>query len=727
MKFPMWFVEAERLNESYTISNKIPLPETVTVGDEHRELACYIITPPENIRISYREEACKEENVIVEDDGFNKLYYSNVINIQAVECNGKVVSPSAYSLLNGESPDGGREGIILWSDSSLRGKKVDIYYTYKIPVSMKYASMRDLYELVGYTTDAYRRINALPIHLEDMHDGDKSQLDFGEETPDKIIVRCSNQNFDAIIDGCAVKVQKNVREPQALIKTGYYYDDGDEYYLYNHLHEEKIDRLNGVELFNVKVNAGVFEFVRKSTNHLRDSTFHPKRLDVVCDIDCKANERLCFANKLHTITACDSYNMWDSFNMMVSMQQGLNGLGIKFTPTDRVAYAIMDITHVARPGMMITYFLRGAAAKSFIMEEQLENDELPMVKSVYARQLVEVEKDADDVAAYCFPGSLDARCRHYLMVQGECIIDDIIAKKQEPSDIIADLHKKALDCIGVSIQEQVMAETKIPLRFDPVGNKLEGLDIAKDGHICPGSNVDWGLTKIYDIRDDMERCTIRNGIVRHGAVYAEAKDAILRTPAVFLMNAAAMNSIIVKINDVLIDEMSGFGIRVFASESEYGPYSLVSDRPKTNLARIFASKLSPYVQLEINIPEGRVIQSVEVYAEYVENADAPLHVYSNDRGSLTSKIYDTACRASYRLARIDGAFKDMEHVQIYVRGLRRDTGHEVWTKWYLHEFDASLHTINPHIFEDYQMFQFKVVLDSSKAECLIENYVLEVV
>lgn len=720
-------LEADRLNESYTISSKISLPANVTIGGVSQELARYIITPPENIRITYKENNCKEPDIIVEEDGFNKLYYSNVVKILDIQQGGISIPQSKYYLLNGKMPDGGKEGIVVWTDDSLHGKKVDIYYTYRIPESMHYASMNDLYELVGYSTDAYRKINTRPIHIEDMHDGDKSVLDFGSEKPDKIIVQCSNQNFDAAIDGENVKVKKNVKENQALIKTGYYYDNFDEYFLYNHLHQEKIDRMNGVELFNVRINAGVFEFIRKSTNHLRDSAFSPARMDVLCDINCKINKRLQFNSDLKAITACDAYNMWSTFNMNVEMKAGYNGLGIQFASTDNPAYAIMDISHIAKPGMLLTYLQRGENFQTYIMEECLDDDDLPMVKSIYAKRYAKVERNDKNLAAYRFPEDLNTKLRHYLMVQGSGIIDDIIAKKQEPTDDIEKLHKKTLNCIRFAVSEPFMSETKLPMNFDIVGNKLDGLDITKSGLIITGSNVDWGLTKIYDIQDDIKSCKIKNGILKHGAFYAEEKDATLRTPIFFLVNNAAMKSVIVKVNDVIIDKMYGFDIKVLTSSSEYGPFKEISDQPKTNMARIIASKLSPYVQIEINIPAGRVIQSVEVYAEYIENADSPLHVYPNRNGTLISKIYDTTYRASYQLASIDGTFSDKKHTKLYMRGLRRDTGHEVWTKWYPQDLDDTLQTVTPHIFEDYQMFQFKLVLDSSRAECLIKNYVLEVV
>ena len=134
----------------------------------------------------------------------------------------------------------------------------------------------------------------------------------------------------------------------------------------------------------------------------------------------------------------------------------------------------------------------------------------------------------------------------------------------------------------------------------------------------------------------------------------------------------------------------------------------------------------PYLQIEVDMPAGRVINSIEIYAEYAET-DSPLHIVPNDSGSLITKVYDTAYATNYQLARLEGTLSNKNDIDIYVRGCRRDTGHEVWTKWYKENLDGHLETEAPHIFDNYRLFQFKIVLKSSKAECSINNFVLEVV
>jgi hypothetical protein len=252
------------------------------------------------------------------------------------------------------------------------------------------------------------------------------------------------------------------------------------------------------------------------------------------------------------------------------------------------------------------------------------------------------------------------------------------------------------------------------------------LDITKDGTVITGSNVDWGLTKIYEFSRDIASYWLRGAVIKHGAIYAEERTATIKSPTIFLENYKAIKSIYVKINDVLINGMKNFDIRLKGANSLGEVFQTLVEEPKTNLARIFEPKLMPYLQIEVDMPAERVINNIEVYAEYAES-DSPLHIIPNSDGELISKVYDTTYAANYQLTRIEGALSNIDDIDIYIRGCRRDTTHEVWTKWYKETLDKKQETQLPHIFENYQLFQFKLVLKKSDAQCSISKYVLEVV
>ena len=715
-------MDIERYNESFTISNRIVLPETIKADGENVELGRYIITPPDDMKIIYVEESVVQREVIIENDGFNKLWHSNVVTINDVQLGGASIARSRYSLLVEDKSAGGKEGIILWNDKNLYGQKVDIVYTYKKPLALTYKSLMSLYDLIGYNVDAYKKINATPFHYVDLIDNEVRMVDF-KEVPDKIVIQCSNPNFQATVEGNLVRVKRVTKDNNVILNTGFYYDNGVEYYLFNHMHEEKIDRMNGVYLFNVKRNGNTLELFRRSTNYVKDSAFSPGRKEVLCDIDCQTNKRIQGLSELESVTACDSYNMWQSFNMKVQMKQGVHDLGIHFEPTDRHGYAVMDITRFAKKGKMISF----AATKSLetYMAKEVLADSQSMQKSIFVEKETEF-KDEGTYRSYVFDEEPEKDTRYYIMVQGVGVIDDIIARPYDLNIDTRTVHKKNIEAIGFAVDEPLEKNMEVECDFDIIGNHLNRLDITKDGTVITGSNVDWGLTKIYEFSRDIDSYWLRGAVIKHGAIYAEERTATIKSPTIFLENHKAIKSIYVKINDVLINGMKNFDIRLKGANSLGEVFQTLVEEPKTNLARIFEPKLMPYLQIEVDMPAERVINNIEVYAEYAES-DSPLHIIPNSDGELISKVYDTTYAANYQLTRIEGALSNIDDIDIYIRGCRRDTTHEVWTKWYKEKLDKNQETELPHIFENYQLFQFKLVLKKSKAQCSIDKYVLEVV
>ena len=90
-------VSIDNLNESFTLSNNMILKSHYIIGEKTYELARYIIKPPKNMRIKYATEMARE-NIIIEEDGFNKLYYSNVSNIVSVSIGSNQLDKKEYFL-----------------------------------------------------------------------------------------------------------------------------------------------------------------------------------------------------------------------------------------------------------------------------------------------------------------------------------------------------------------------------------------------------------------------------------------------------------------------------------------------------------------------------------------------------------------------------------------------------------------------------------------------------
>ena len=340
----------------------------------------------------------------------------------------------------------------------------------------------------------------LPIVLSDLSDDDVRVVKFPEDTiPDKVVIKCSNSNFKAYYSDQTITVNKINDENIALLKAGFYYDEGDEYYFFADHHQEIIDRLDGVEMHNVKRLGNSLIFSQASKNYIKNSAFITDNDIVVCEINCKDNDRIKGISNLKTVTPCDVYNMWSTFNMNVDLRIGINGLGIGFEPyRNEVSYAVMDISHIIEPNIIIS-LATSKLIEVYLMKEILAGDS-SMRKSIHMELYKEFESE-DIYRQVIIPEDVNTDIRYYLLVKGSGMIDDIIAKPYIEKENPKDLHVKNIKKLNFNIETSKETQGEWQLDFDPVGNLLNGLDIAKDNTIMTGSSVDWDITKIYDIKN----------------------------------------------------------------------------------------------------------------------------------------------------------------------------------------------------------------------------------
>lgn len=713
-------LDTEELKETFVVSNIISLENKFYLDEEEIDLSRYIITPPEELDIIYSTDTCGV-NIIIEEDGFNKLYHSNITSIIKIQeaSTSNTIPPTDYSLMQ-------EEGIIVWNTNKHTGKEVTVMYSYKIPKSLKYKSLSSLYSMVEYSVNAYKKINNIPIVLSDLSDDDVRVVEFPEDTiPDKVVIKCSNSNFKAYYSDQTITVNKINDENIALLKAGFYYDEGDEYYFFADHHQEIIDRLDGVEMHNVKRLGNSLIFSQASKNYIKNSAFITDNDIVVCEINCKDNDRIKGISNLKTVTPCDVYNMWSTFNMNVDLRIGINGLGIGFEPyRNEVSYAVMDISHIIEPNIIIS-LATSKLIEVYLMKEILAGDS-SMRKSIHMELYKEFESE-DIYRQVIIPEDVNTDIRYYLLVKGSGMIDDIIAKPYIEKENPKDLHVKNIKKLNFNIETSKETQGEWQLDFDPVGNLLNGLDIAKDNTIMTGSSVDWDITKIYDIKNDISKCTLKNCVYENDAFYGEDKAGYVTTPIIYLESAKSIKSLYIKINDSLLDKvLRNFNITVYTANSRYGTFKEIAKRDKTNLIEIPSGKLEYYVKIKVEVPAKKVINSIECYAKYVETNE-DLHITVNNQGTLTTKIFDTTNITSYRLKKINGIFNDIKNTSIYVRGLRYSKNTFVFTEWYEEKCDSELTFVNSHTFEDYHLFQFKIKLNHKDAECKINNFIMEAV
>ena len=712
-------LDMKQLNKKFIISNSIDLDAEYEVEGQITELARYIITPPAKMKIVYESKDYGEE-IIVEEDGFNKLYFSNIEAIEKIIVDGVIVPIAMYELLS-------QEGIVVWKTDAYDGRKAQVYCSYKAPKYLSFISLESLYELAGYSVDAYRVINATPIVLHDLADGAIKVLDFGMTTgyPDKTIVRCSNPSFQAKVEnGNVLKVAKTNAENVVAIKTGYFYDQGTEYYQFNSLHTEVIDRMSNIELHNVRRMGDALVFIQRSTNYLKDSAMKQGRIGELCNVDFINNKNIKGLSRIDSLTACDSYNCWVDFDMDVAFANGENGRALAFTANSDDSYAVMDITRFVKPNTIITLSATGALNIQIAKEIKCEGSSYS--KALFAQPLASFVQNGA-YQQFVFDDTVDMKSEYYLLLTGSGILDDIVVKDYVPQETPSSIHKKNINAIGLSIDERPQTNYQHKFLFDIEGNRMNGVELDDAGKLQMGADADWGLTKIYDARNDWESCVLTDLKMGKEAIYSQKRAGTVVTPPIYLRNRKSIKSLIAKVNDVVIGKLEGFKISILAGSQPGGKFNEVVSHDETNTVKAFQNKLMSYVKVKVEMPIDRVINNIEVFVEYAETAD-PMRIKVNSTGDLITKVYDTGYLAKFKPVRIEAqGVTNPKKVRMFVRGCREDANRSVWTGWKPLVLDANLYvTGDATVFDNYRLFQFKICLDDKASKLLIDSFVFEV-
>jgi hypothetical protein len=292
-----------------------------------------------------------------------------------------------------------------------------------------------------------------------------------------------------------------------------------------------------------------------------------------------------------------------------------------------------------------------------------------------------------------------------------------------------DIHKKAIDIIGLDISEPVMKNMEMPVQFNRDNNYYNGLELNNLGFLETSSTVDWGITKIADLTDSFSRFVCKNVDNRKDAFYSAGERGTITSPWIYVKNLDDASEVYLKINDVLLEELQYFNVRVLTANNQYGKNAKeILSVNKSNLVEIAAALLDSYIQFIIEMPPRKVINNLEVYVRYVEKENHLLHVSEVPRGEMITKVYDMVTVSNYVLKYIRASSAtNLEDIKVYVRGIREDEFHAVATDWYPCELDENLTDENPHVFYNYRFFQFKIEILNMDASIKIDDFVFEVI
>lgn len=714
--------ELQVLNEEFEISNTIKLKPIYYKDEYDYEMARWILTPPNDMQIEY-EEKDVVERITVKEDNINKLYFSNVINIDYIIIDGDEIVPEKYSLT--EKP-----GIISWKTNEYIGEVAEIAYTYRNPVAMAYKDISSLYNLVGYSTDAYKPLTDTPILLKNMENGDKRTIVFDNIIPDKITAACSNPNFRCVINKNEITVVKSDADNKILIHNGYYYDTNKEYFMFENLHVEKAEEKDHIKYDNVIKNTDNMICNQSSDNYVKNSKFiQGETYRPICRITPEYSNLVKGISTTASITACDSFQLWNTYDMNIDIVKAYNENGLKFIPSSDSGYAILDITALVIEGNVISFYA-SENLDIHIMREAFTAANDSMARSIYCEEIASVKPidNNSNYREYVCPDTHPFNPRYYIFIQGEGLLDDIISSEYDPDNPKTpdEIHAKNITVLGFEIEETVKKNMICPIEFNHDGNDFDGLEMNERGIIDTGSNADWGLTRKAFFADDLSNLGTSGGAyIKKDAVITDDESGQTRTPKFMIDNIRSVLTAYVKVNSVLKGKFKNFQITLRGSDTGSSGWIDIKTLKKGNLLEIPGDSLKSYLQVVVDMDSRKVITNIELYLKYAEFPDHDLRIVPNEEGTMTTKIYNIGTSGNWRFCGIDGESSNIDKISFEIRGCRTDKNNAVWTQWYPCNISGSTDTQNNHIFYDYNLFQFRINMSSPDAKLKINNFMME--
>ena len=730
------------LKDSYVINNNN------TIYTEQ-----YIIIPPKGMTVKYKtydatsntKDLVKTELITIDGSMFKKLQFSNIDKILKLEINlknGDKINNVKYSLLKDE-------GIIVWNEQFEIGATATISYTIKKPIALVF-DLDLLYELTGYIVETYKKLNT--YYLSDMKNGSTYDLrNFDDyDQSDLAYIQCSEPSFESqMLNEYTVKFNKHIQEKSVLVKTGYYYFNGVEYYMFNEEGEKKLKNNKYIIYENVDVNDEYLHTYKRSNNYVRNSEMLTRNINDLYNYDCNIPIE---SPKYNKYTACDSYNDWITFNTTLSLTEelyfkrlsgesdyeGFNNVALKLTSnnSNSVNYAYIDITNSVRN---VTYLTLAATTglKIYIGKEfKLGNLNPKTALSIIPIQ--EIKPIHDSCIRTCHFNT-DPNTKYYLIVIGNGIIDDIVMS-DELKDTV-NYHIKNIEKIGFFFNESKIEGTTYKMHIDDNFNSISnGASLCSDHYIRTVGNIAWNATKIktYDTMEDFLNpdCYKDVELIVSDYIKSPSTTSCRFVTDYIEINPKIINRLFIKVNDVLIDNMDNFKITLLGTSNKKRK-DIELGSTFNHYIFAYGKDLPRFVKAQIEIPENCIVDKIEFLAEYKSDKNNAPVINVPSTGSIVSPVYDAQQALIYDVKNINiNDISNINDVDIYIRAMTEDNTAGIWSKWN----KLNLTSLNDKVMYDSvktekvsfnnipaRYFQFKIVLKSKNAYINLDSIDIEVV
>ena len=741
-------IEAYEIQET-VIVNRMKLSNYMEIADMYSlsdnsvlYTQQYVIIPPDNAKIIYKiyDGTDETSDLIIDeivdlDNYFVKLKYANIDRIIQLNeyYNYTDYDPyEDYKVLHDQ-------GIIVWPAYERdKDKKITVHirYTIKKPVALVYTEDA-LYEAISYVVDAYKELSTYTIF--NIENGDKYDLRNLEDFKDcdLVYVNCSEPSFESIMVDTYLKFNKFAEENTVLVKTGYYYINGKEYYLFSNDGTLDIDTYTGLNSVNAKLRNGEIETYKATDNYVRNSAMNLRGMNNLYGFNYN-KETIYGISNFGKYTACNSFNEWNTFGVRLSLTSNLenyelNDVALEFNFEEDWGYAYIDITDYLYDDMSyIGYMAYGLDVYIGV--------EKPYKDVRFSRALNIEIGDPIKSASYIYASELqrEDKCRYYLVVKNNVhstydhkLLDDIIITDDKDKLYSSTVHMKNLDILGLNIENQKTETTCYRMAIK--SNKYcdcKGASLCSDGCIKTTSNIDWGLTILakYETKEEFATCELDNLILTNNYVQASHTGyGYLTTQPIYIENPNTIKRLFYKLNNINTEEMSGLKFAIYTSNTKDGVYS-PNKYENSNYGCIDNKNVEMYIKIKVAIPAGKILDNLILFAEYRSNKENLLMAPTCERGNFISCVFDAQENLSYKVKSISlKAISNINDVNLYIRASSDKYSADVWGDWKLLKFNADGKLINTVKWNSARFFQIKVAINNRNGYIDLDYIDLEVI